>query len=133
MRKRDDARRSRAATRSAAAAAPHDGSLKRHIQDFIEYLQFNRNASEHTVRAYESDLDQFLTASAQGRPRPTMTAADFSPDNVRLYLGILFHDGVSRASAARKLAAVRSFARWLRREGLIEDDPSAMEIGRAHV
>ena len=103
-----------------------DDSLKQHIKDFVQFLQFNRNASEHTVRAYESDLDQFLTSSAQGRPRPTLMAADFSPDNVRLYLGTLFRHGVSRSSAARKLAAVRTFARWLRREGLIEDDPSAL-------
>jgi integrase/recombinase XerC len=45
---------------------------------------------------------------------------------VRLYLGVLFQQGVSRASAARKLAAIRTFARWLRREGIIEQDPSAL-------
>jgi integrase/recombinase XerC len=45
---------------------------------------------------------------------------------VRLYLGVLFQQGVSRASAARKLAAIRTFARWLRREGIIDQDPSAL-------
>ena len=40
---------------------PHDGSLRSHIRDFIENLRFNRNVSEHTARAYESDLEQFLT------------------------------------------------------------------------
>ena len=65
-------------------------------------------------------------AAAGKRPRPSLTAADFSPDNVRLYLGVLFQQGVSRASAARKLAAIRTFARWLRREGIIEQDPSAL-------
>jgi len=105
-----------------------DGSLKGCIRGFVEYLRFNRNASENTVRAYQSDLEQFLTvvATAQGRPRPSLGPADFSPDNVRLFLGALFREGRSRASAARKLAAVRTFARWLRREGLIEEDPSAM-------
>ena len=105
-----------------------DGSLRAHIRDFVEYLRFNRNVSEHTARAYEGDLEQFVTASAAARnqPRPSLTAADFSPDNVRLYLGALFRDGASRATAARKLAAVRTFARWLRREGLIEGDPAAL-------
>ena len=60
------------------------------------------------------------------RTRPSLTPADFSPDNVRLFLGSLFRDGASRATAARKLAAVRTFARWLRREGVIEGDPSAL-------
>ncbi len=105
-----------------------DGSLGSHIRAFIEYLRYNRNVPENTARAYESDLGQFLTASAAARqqPRPSLTAVDFSSDNVRLYLGSLFREGASRATAARKLAAVRTFARWLRREGLIEGDPSAL-------
>ena len=104
------------------------GTLRRAIADFADHLKHNRNASGHTVRAYESDLEQFVTAVAAAgkRPRPSLTAADFSPDNVRLYLGVLFQQGVSRASAARKLAAIRTFARWLRREGIIEQDPSAL-------
>lgn len=104
------------------------GSLRRAVADFIDHLRYNRNASEHTVRAYDGDLEQFLTAvaSAEQRPRPSLTPADFSPDNVRLYLGVLFREGVARASAARKLAAIRTFARWLRREGVIDQDPSAL-------
>jgi integrase/recombinase XerC len=105
-----------------------DGSLRQAIREFVEHLQFNRNASAHTVRAYESDLEQFITAvaSAQNRPRPSLAPSDFSPDSVRLYLGVLFRQGVSRASAGRKLAAVRTFGRWLRREGLLENDPAAL-------
>ena len=105
-----------------------DGSLRQAIREFLEHLQFNRNASEHTVRAYESDLEQFVTAvaAAKGRPRPSLVPADFSPDSVRVYLGVLFRQGVSRASAGRKLAAVRTFGRWLRREGLLDSDPAAL-------
>jgi integrase/recombinase XerC len=105
-----------------------DGSLRQAIREFLEHLQFNRNASEHTVRAYDSDLEQFVTAvaSAQNRPRPSLVPGDFSPDSVRLYLGVLFRQGVSRASAGRKLAAVRTFGRWLRREGLLDSDPAAL-------
>jgi integrase/recombinase XerC len=106
----------------------HDGSLKQYISDFVEYLRLNRNTSDHTARAYESDLAQFLTSSAAvgQRTRPSLTPADFSPDNVRLFLGAAFRDGASRATAARKLAAVRTFGKWLRREGVIEGDPSAL-------
>jgi integrase/recombinase XerC len=105
-----------------------DGSLRQAIRDFVEYLRFNRNASEHTVRAYESDLEQFVTAvaAAQARPRPSLMPGDFSPETVRTYLGVLFRHGTSRASAGRKLAAVRTFGRWLRREGLLDSDPAAL-------
>jgi len=104
------------------------GALRQAIRDFIDYLRLNRNASAHTARAYEGDPEQFVNAIAasEGRPRPSLTPADFSPDHVRMYLGVLFHDGVSRASAARKLAAIRTFARWLRREGLVDQDPAAL-------
>jgi integrase/recombinase XerC len=108
--------------------ADHDGSLKQYIRDFIAYLEGNRNVSPHTARAYASDLDQFLTAAARahGRLRPELVPADFSPDNVRVYLGALYREGTSRATAARKLAAVRTFGKWLRREGLIDLDPASL-------
>jgi integrase/recombinase XerC len=121
----------RPASRRGPERPPRDedrGALRQAIRDFIDYLRLNRNASAHTARAYEGDLEQFVNAIAasEGRPRPSLTPADFSPDNVRTYLGVLFHDGVSRASAARKLAAIRTFARWLRREGLVDQDPAAL-------
>jgi integrase/recombinase XerC len=113
-----------------------DGSLREHVRAFVEYLRFNRNVSEHTARAYESDLAQFLTSSAGARhvPRPSLTAIDFSPEHIRLYLATLYREGASRATAARKLAAIRTFGRWLRREGLIEGDPAALAgtPGREH-
>ena len=117
---RDDGRRER--------GAGDDGALTSLIREFTEHLRYNRNASGHTVRAYESDLGQFVTtvAASLQRPRPSLTANDFTPDRIRLFLGALFHEGVSRASAARKLAAVRTFARWLRREGWIEGDAAAL-------
>jgi integrase/recombinase XerC len=103
-------------------------TLKGLIREFVEYLRFNRNASDHTARAYESDLTQFLdqTATARALPRPALRAADLSSDAIRAFLGQLYRTGHTRASAARKLAAVRSFARYLRREGVIEGDPSAL-------
>lgn len=115
-------------TRRRTREDEHDGSLKQHMRDFVEYLRLNRNVSPHTARAYASDLDQFLTAAAaaHGRPRPSMVPSDFSPDNVSQYLRVVNRDGASRATAARKLAAIRTFGRWLRREGLIEDDPASL-------
>ena len=96
-----------------------EGSLKGHVKAFLAYLRLNRNASPHTVRAYESDLAQLLAflAAARGRPVSSLEPSDFDTAGVRGFLGDLYERGNSRASAARKLAAVRSFARYLRREG----------------
>ena len=102
--------------------------MKDQLSEFLEHLLLNENASAHTVRAYESDLAQFLSsiAKAAGRRRIDLTPDDFTPVNIRAFLGDLQKRGISRSSAARKLAAIRTFARYLRREGVLDDDPSAL-------
>jgi integrase/recombinase XerC len=103
-------------------------TLKGQIAAFLEYIALNRHLSPHTVRAYESDLSQFLmsVATSTGRRRIDLGVEDVSPQSLRLFLGALHVRGNSRASVARKLSAVRSFARYLRREGVLEGDPTAL-------
>ena len=98
------------------------------VGDFLEQLRLNENASLNTVRAYESDLSQFLVflASALGRKRAELTPADFDHIHIREFLGELRKRGNTRSSAARKLAAIRAFSRYLRREGILEGDPAAL-------
>ncbi len=102
--------------------------MKHQLKAFVEYLRLNRNASAHTVRAYDSDVSQFLAFLAVDKRRPTgsLTPADFDISAVRGFLADLYRRGNSRASAGRKLAAVRAFARYLRREGVLEQDPAAL-------
>jgi integrase/recombinase XerC len=98
------------------------------LSEFLEHLLLNENASAHTVRAYESDLTQFITFVAKhvGRKRYDLEPADFTHLNIRAFLGDLQQRGNSRASAARKLAAIRTFGKYLRREGLLDGDPSSL-------
>ena len=105
-----------------------DPSLVAHAARFLEFLRLNRNASAHTVRAYESDLGQLIgfLAAARGRPARALAVPDFDTAGVRAFLGGLYDRGNSKASVGRKLAAVRTFARYLRREGAIEQDPAAL-------
>jgi integrase/recombinase XerC len=100
------------------------------VRDFLEFLRYNRNASDHTVRAYQSDLEQFVAhvARAAGRPPAELMAEDFNHDAIRVFLGELHRSGLSRGSAARKLSAVRTFARYLQREGSVEEDPAALIV-----
>jgi len=99
-----------------------------HLKDFLEFLALNRNASAHTVRAYESDLSQFLghAASTAGLKPSELPADRLDRIAIRGFLAELHKAGESRATAARKLAAVRTFLRYLRREGVIEDDPGGL-------
>ena len=107
---------------------PDPGGIKQELEAFLEHLALNENASAHTVRAYESDLTQFLTFLAQhtGHKRIELRPEELSHLNIRAFLGDLQKRGNSRSSAARKLAALRTFARYLRREGILENDPSSL-------
>ena len=102
--------------------------MKEQIEAFLEHLRLNENASLHTVRAYESDLAQFVAfvAEASGRRRAELLPADFDHQQIRAFLGDLHKRGNTRSSAARKLAAIRALGRYLRREGIVEGDPAAL-------
>jgi integrase/recombinase XerC len=102
--------------------------MNAHLKAFLQFLRLNRNASVHTVRAYESDLSQFLdhTAARMGIRRAVLEPVHLDRPALRGFLAELHKRGLSRASAARKLAAARTFLRYLRREGMIDGDAGAL-------
>jgi integrase/recombinase XerC len=102
--------------------------MRTHLDAFLKFLALNRDASAHTVRAYESDLSQFLdyTAAASGVTRDELDPSRLDRGALRAFLADLHRQGQSRATAARKLAAVRTFLRYLRRNGAIDDNPGAL-------
>lgn len=103
-------------------------TLVGHAAAFIEHLRLNRNASSHTVRAYQADVGQFLdvTAGRARAARDALTVDHFTVDAVRAYLADLHARGQRRSSTARRLASVRAFGRYLVREDLLADDPTAL-------
>jgi integrase/recombinase XerC len=98
------------------------------LKAFLAFLRLNRNLSLHTVRAYESDLTQLLdhTATVTGTRRRDLRPGSLDRAAIRSFLAEGHAQGQSRATAARKLAATRTFLRYLRREALIDDDPGAL-------
>ncbi|MFL2434402.1 MAG: tyrosine recombinase XerC [Vicinamibacterales bacterium] len=99
--------------------------MEQYLPSFLEFLKLNRNVSSHTQRAYRSDLRQFVEFSKERFGRP-VTTDDFDHRLVRSFLASLYDNGHSRASSARKLATVRSFARYLRSEGCLEHELGGM-------
>jgi integrase/recombinase XerC len=100
------------------------------LADFVDYLRLNRNASAHTSDAYKSDLSQFLSfvAAQRGVDPSALTPEHLDLASIRAFLAELYRQGQSRASVGRKLSAMRTFMRFLRREGWIETDPSALAV-----
>jgi integrase/recombinase XerC len=94
------------------------------IRAFIAFLRTEQRASAETLRNYTSDLRQlqrFLLARRLASP--PVDPASLSSDAVRAYLQWLDQRGGKPASLARKLAAIRSFYRYLTRQGLVDRNP----------
>jgi integrase/recombinase XerC len=100
------------------------------LREFLEYLRLNRNASAHTVAAYESDVTQFLAFASQHLETPieTLEPAQLQLGTVRAFMADLHRQGHARSSVARKLSAMRAFGRFLRREGIIDVNPAALAV-----
>lgn len=94
------------------------------ILKFISYLEVQRNASEHTVRAYYNDLVQFKNYISSIVETPTIDIAFIDRDTIRSYLGELLTQDLTRRSIARKLAAIRAFFKFCANQNMVKQNPS---------
>jgi integrase/recombinase XerC len=101
------------------------GTFNIALEDFLRILAVERGASEHTVRAYRRELRSFAgyLAEALG-PDAGLDAVDHL--YIRGYLSLLYERGLSKASAARALAAIRSWFKWLAKEGRVARNPALL-------
>ena len=89
-----------------------------YMEKFIDYLYIEKNAADLTVNNYKNDVRQFLQFLAS----TSMSPSQVDYRCLRHYLAMLKEYGYARSSVARKLAAVRSFLRYLKREGLLTEN-----------
>ncbi|MCA9400558.1 MAG: site-specific integrase, partial [Candidatus Omnitrophica bacterium] len=94
--------------------------MDRYLTKFINYLDIEKNYSRHTILNYESDLNEFLEFI---RPR-AVDKVDYLL--LRQYLGHLRKKHLRPRSMARKLSSIRSYFRFLQREGFIKDNPAVL-------
>ena len=94
------------------------------VRKFLDYIRYERNYSPHTLSGYRRDLDEFL--ASLGSRSADVSPGDIDHITIRDFLATLHVKGNSRSSAARKLAAVRSFFRFLHSEGAIERNPARL-------
>jgi integrase/recombinase XerC len=104
--------------------------VRDHLKSFLAYLRLNRHVSPHTVRAYDTDLTHYLAwlAAERARKISELSSADVDLESVRAYLTDLNRAGRARSSVARRLSALRTFTKYLRREELMHHDPAAMVV-----
>ncbi len=101
--------------------------MEKHIRAFVAFLEDERGASSETIRAYHSDLRQFLAFASSKRPAGTasLKPLDVDPMLVREYLYWLDRRQEQKSSMARKLAALRTFYRYLNRNKTRRVNPAA--------
>ena len=94
--------------------------MRKAIDEFLEYLRYERNASAHTIAAYRRDLSQLADYLENRNIRLSRT------DNIVLrgWMADLHDRRLSKASVARKLAAVRSFFQYGLKHRLVDDNPA---------
>lgn len=98
--------------------------LAHHIELFAAYLETERNVSPHTLAAYRSDLAQLL-AFATHEKGENVSAQDVDHLLLRRYLAGLAKNA-KKSSIGRKLAAIRSFFRFLLRRGIVAKNPAEL-------
>ncbi|MBT9134376.1 MAG: Tyrosine recombinase XerD [Firmicutes bacterium] len=97
--------------------------MEQHIEDYLDYLGLERGLAENTLESYGRDLRQFSRFVSSNCTKP-WEALDRG--QILLYLDSLKRQGKSTATVSRSLASIRSFFRFLTREGALPTSPAAL-------
>ncbi len=93
--------------------------MNKYIQQFINSLKAEHDASPHTLRAYIKDLEEFFSFIDK-------EPEDVDNLDIRSFLASLHYRRLKKSSISRKLATVRSFLKYLHREGYIKKNPAKL-------
>ena len=99
--------------------------MKQHIDRFIDYLRYERNASPNTIREYRRDVSQFMQFLTPPGEK-TMPLAHVDHRVIREFVGWSYDQKLEKSSVARKLAALRTFFKFCVREGVVKQNPARL-------
>lgn len=119
------------ASRASALAAGPMLRPDAQVDAYLLVLANERGASAHTLRAYQRELHAFAAwivghIGGENSGSEGLCVDQIEHTHIRAYLGTLYQRGLSKASAARALAAIRSWFKWLARTGHIEQNTAAL-------
>lgn len=103
--------------------------MQNYLDDFLKHLKYERNASPHTLRNYEIDLVQFYDHVAPPDKEGNRREVDIRAlDNltIRDFMATLYEQKKKKSSIHRKVASLRTFFRYLCREGVLELNPAML-------
>ena len=95
------------------------------VDEYLRVLANERGSSAHTLRAYRRELMNFAVYMGQ-RHAAIASVGQIEHLHIRTYLGVQLERGLSKASTARALAAIRSWFKWLARTGHVEQNVASL-------
>lgn len=99
------------------------------IDFFIKYIKLEKRYSENTVKSYETDLEQFRNF-IYGQGLQSDKVSDYlTYPNIRSWIVYLTQNGVSGRSINRKLSCLKTYIKYLKKNGLLESNPMLKLIG----
>ncbi len=99
-------------------------TLEQGFAEFLTHLGLEKNASEKTVKSYREDLTQALTFARERLNKNQIEPEDWTTRLLRSFVAWLHEKGYAKTTVARRLAAVRSFGKYLCREGVLSENPA---------
>ncbi|OYT17272.1 MAG: integrase [Bacteroidetes bacterium 4572_77] len=94
-----------------------------HIQQFLDHLQYEKRYSKHTLISYKTDLYQFSTAMQENYALSTIT--DINEQMIRTWLADYMEKGITAKTINRKLSTIKSFFKFLNRQGNLKKNIAA--------
>jgi integrase/recombinase XerC len=99
-------------------------TLEQGLAEFLTHLGLEKNASDKTVKSYREDLTQALAFARDRLKRSHVAPSDWNTRLLRAFVAWLHEQGYAKATVARRLAAVRSFGKYLCRQGVLKENPA---------
>jgi integrase/recombinase XerC len=99
-------------------------TLEQGLAEFLTHLGLERNASDKTVKSYREDLTQALVFARDRLKKSHVEPADWNTRLIRAFVAWLHEQGYAKSTIARRLAAARSFGKFLCRQGVLEENPA---------
>ena len=96
------------------------------LGEFEQYLLIEKRYSDHTLTAYRADIEQFLVFQGMDS---LLKMKDVKSTDIRSWIVHLFELKTTRKSINRKLSSLRTFFKWLKKEGLVNQNPLAKVQG----
>ncbi len=101
------------------------GSFFELAERYLAMLRDERGASEHTLRAYTREVHGFAAFLSETLGEDA-SVKSVEHTHIRAYMGVLMERGLTKASVARALAAIRSWFKWMARAGFVESSPALL-------